>query len=95
MVDCSHGNSAKDHARQLAVGHEVLRQVHDGQPAIMGLLMESNLQPGRQTWKEGVALQHGVSITDACIGWPETEAFLYAAAEILRVAPVPPRYASL
>ena len=84
MVDCSHDNSAKDHTRQLGVGREVLRQLHGGQEAIMGLLLESNLKPGKQTWKEGVALQHGVSITDACIGWPETAELLYAAADTVR-----------
>jgi len=84
MVDCSHDNSAKDHTRQLGVGREVLRQMHAGQVAIMGLLMESNLVPGKQTWKEAGTLAYGVSITDACIGWPETETFLYEAAEAVR-----------
>jgi len=84
MVDCSHDNSAKDHMRQLTVGREVLRQVRDGQEAIMGLLLESNVRAGKQTWKEGVALEYGVSITDACIGWPETEELLYEAAAAVR-----------
>jgi 3-deoxy-7-phosphoheptulonate synthase len=84
MVDCSHDNSAKDHLRQLIVGRDVLRQLHDGQRAIMGLLLESNLKPGKQTWKEGVALEPGVSITDACIGWAETETLLYEAAASVR-----------
>jgi 3-deoxy-7-phosphoheptulonate synthase len=84
MVDCSHGNSAKDHTRQLAVGKAVLDQFEAGQGAIMGVMIESNLKPGKQTWKEGVPLEHGVSITDACIGWPETEVFLREAAAQLR-----------
>lgn len=84
MVDCSHDNSGKDHSRQTHVGRGVLKQVRDGQHAIMGLLLESNLKPGRQTWKEDVQLAYGVSITDACIGWEETEAFLYEAAETVQ-----------
>jgi len=50
MVDCSHGNSAKDHNRQLGVGKAVLEQFHAGQRAIMGLMLESNLKPGKQTF---------------------------------------------
>jgi 3-deoxy-7-phosphoheptulonate synthase len=91
MVDCSHDNSGKDHTRQTHVGRAVLEQVRGGQQAIMGLLLESNLRPGKQTWKEGVPLAYGVSITDACIGWEETEAFLYAVAETVRDAPVTER----
>jgi len=81
MVDCSHDNSNKDHTRQALVCREVLRQVREGQPAIMGLLLESNLHPGKQNWKKGAALAHGVSITDACIGWNETETLILEVAE--------------
>ncbi len=84
MVDCSHGNSAKDHARQAGVCREVLEQVRGGEEAIMGLLLESNLQPGRQDWKPGVPLAYGVSITDACMGWAETEPLLYDIAAAVR-----------
>ncbi|MCY3021363.1 MAG: 3-deoxy-7-phosphoheptulonate synthase [Planctomycetota bacterium] len=84
MVDCSHGNSAKDHTRQSHVCRSVLRQFRDGQRALMGVMLESNLKPGKQTWREGVKLAYGVSITDACIGWEETEALLYEAAEAVR-----------
>ncbi len=76
MVDCSHDNSSKDHTRQAAVCRDVLAQLAAGQQAIMGLLVESNLHAGRQTWKAGTALAYGVSITDACIGWDETEPLL-------------------
>jgi len=84
MVDCSHDNSRKDHTRQPQVCHEVLNQVRGGQDKIMGLLIESNLKPGKQTWKQGAPLAYGVSITDACIGWEETEALLLEAAEVVR-----------
>ncbi len=89
MVDCSHDNSKKDHRRQAAVCREVLTQVRQGNRAIMGLLLESNLNPGRQTWSRGAPLRPGVSITDACMGWDETRALLHEIAEA--VAGSPPR----
>jgi 3-deoxy-7-phosphoheptulonate synthase len=76
MIDCSHGNSNKDYTRQPAVCREVLSQLGATEGAIMGLLVESNLQPGRQDWVAGTDLRYGVSITDACIGWEETEKLL-------------------
>ena len=76
MIDCSHDNSSKDHRRQSLVARDVLRQFREGRQSIMGLMLESNLNPGKQTWKQGMALAHGVSITDACLGWDETEALL-------------------
>ena len=86
MVDCSHDNSGRDHTRQPEVAREALRQFRAGQQAIMGLLIESNLQPGKQSWREGVALAYGVSITDACIGWDETRDLLYEIAAAVREA---------
>jgi len=96
MVDCSHDNSNKDHTRQLHVCREILRQLSHGQPAIMGISLESNLKAGKQTWKKGVALAHGVSITDACIGWEETEELLHEIAATVRqrAGQHKPRYAS-
>lgn len=81
MVDCSHGNSDKDHTRQIPVAHSVLKQHCEGQRGILGLLLESNLQPGKQSWGKGKALEYGISITDACIGWEDTETLLYELAE--------------
>jgi 3-deoxy-7-phosphoheptulonate synthase len=83
MVDCSHGNSEKDHTRQIPVAQSVVKQFTEGQTAIMGLLIESNLKPGNQKWEAGKALERGVSITDACIGWEETEHLLDELAETL------------
>ncbi len=77
MVDCSHGNSEKDHTRQSKVARSVLKQICDGQEAIMGLLMESHIHAGNQKWEKGKKLEYGVSITDACLGWEETETLLY------------------
>ena len=84
MVDCSHDNSGKDHTRQGAVCREVLAQLRTGQRSLMGLLVESNLHPGKQAWKPGGPHAYGVSITDACIGWEETERLLYDVAAAVR-----------
>ena len=83
MVDCSHGNSEKDHTRQVPVARSVVNQFTEGQTAIMGLLIESNLKPGNQKWEAGKSLEWGVSITDACIGWEDTEHLLDELAETL------------
>ena len=85
MLDCSHANSGKDHNRQGFVCREVLDQVRTGNPSIMGLLLESNLEPGRQNWQPGIPLRRGISITDACIGWEETERLLHEIAETVRI----------
>lgn len=81
MVDCSHDNSGKDHTKQGQVCRDALGVFRGGQKELMGLLIESNLHPGKQAWKADIELQYGVSITDACIGWQETEELLYEAAE--------------
>jgi 3-deoxy-7-phosphoheptulonate synthase len=78
MIDCSHANSGKDPSRQPAVAGAVASQVADGSHSIIGVMLESNLAGGRQDLKRRAELVHGVSITDACLGWPETE-------EVLRV----------
>lgn len=76
MIDCSHGNSNKDHRRQPDAVYSVLEQIQSGRHRIMGLMIESNLREGRQNWAAGEPLKYGVSITDACIGWEETENLL-------------------
>ncbi len=88
MIDCSHDNSKKDHTRQGLVAREVLQQFGEGRQSIMGLMLESNLNPGKQAWKEGVNLLHGVSITDACLGWSETERLLTDLATAITTKPV-------
>jgi 3-deoxy-7-phosphoheptulonate synthase len=91
MVDCSHGNSNKDHRLQAFVCREVLRQTREPGHPIMGLMLESNLHAGQQTWKRGVTPRRGVSITDACIGWGETEDLLNEISEAVSLAPQAPR----
>ena len=84
MVDTSHGNSSKDYTRQGHVLRDVVSQFARGQDALLGLLVESNLEPGKQKWAANGVLKHGVSITDGCIGWEETEELLQHAASEVR-----------
>jgi 3-deoxy-7-phosphoheptulonate synthase len=77
IIDCSHANSGKDHRRQSIVWRDVLEQRVAGNASIVGLMLESNLNPGKQAPdQDRSALEYGVSITDACIGWDETEVLL-------------------
>ncbi|KYG48367.1 hypothetical protein M433DRAFT_141123 [Acidomyces richmondensis BFW] len=83
MVDCSHGNSEKNHHNQPKVAHALAEQMRNGEDAIMGVMIESNINEGNQKVpKEGKAgLKYGVSITDACIHWQDTEKVLAELAE--------------
>ena len=76
MVDCSHANSNKDHARQGIVARSVASQIANGNRSIIGLMLESNLHAGNQTLGTPDVMDYGVSITDACIGWEETASLL-------------------
>jgi len=76
LIDCSHDNSSKDHTRQARVCRDALQQVRAGDQRIMGVMVESNLHAGRQNWMPDAPLRYGVSLTDACIGWEETETLL-------------------
>ena len=84
MVDCSHANSAKQHRRQIDVAADVAAQLAGGERRIIGLMVESHLQEGRQDLRDGVPLQPGVSITDACIGWADTVPLLQGLAQAVR-----------
>jgi 3-deoxy-7-phosphoheptulonate synthase len=72
MVDFSHANSSKQHRRQIEVGADIATQIASGERRITGVMIESHLQDGRQDLVPGQPLQHGVSITDACLGWNDT-----------------------
>lgn len=77
MIDCSHANSRSDYTNQAKVLHHVLQQRAAGQNAICGLMIESNLNSGKQKIPNNLEqLQYGVSVTDGCIGWEETETLL-------------------
>jgi 3-deoxy-7-phosphoheptulonate synthase len=84
MIDFSHGNSAKQFQRQLAVGQDVASQVAGGNLHIMGAMIESHLKEGRQDQVPGVELEYGKSITDACISWDDTVPLLEKLAQAVR-----------
>jgi 3-deoxy-7-phosphoheptulonate synthase len=84
MIDFSHGNSSKNPQKQVDVGHDVAGQIGQGDERIFGIMLESHLKPGRQDLLPGKALQYGVSITDGCIGWEDTQALLERTAEAVR-----------
>ena len=80
IVDCSHANSGKDHRRQSIVWRDVLAQRVAGDRSIVGMMLESNIHPGNQPASpDRSKLAYGVSVTDACIGWEETEELLVEA----------------
>jgi 3-deoxy-7-phosphoheptulonate synthase len=79
VVDCSHGNSEKDHNRQRAVWDYVVDQVAGGNEMVHGAMLESNINAGNQKLTTKANLQYGVSITDACISWDQTEELLLSA----------------
>jgi 3-deoxy-7-phosphoheptulonate synthase len=76
MIDCSHGNSEKDHRRQAVVAGAIAEQVAGGSRQIFGAMIESNLVGGRQDYVPGRESVYGQSITDACISLEETEPLL-------------------
>jgi len=85
MVDCSHGNSEKNHARQPMVLEQVMEQIAAGQGKLSGIMIESNLEEGNQPIPKDLALlKYGVSITDKCIDWPTTERMLRYAHDRLK-----------
>jgi 3-deoxy-7-phosphoheptulonate synthase len=84
MVDFSHANSRKDYKKQVDVAHDVAAQMANGEDRIFGVMVESHLKEGRQDLKPGIALGHGVSITDACIGWEDTLVVLDVLADAVK-----------
>ena len=87
MVDCSHANSNKDHRQQCNVVDSVTQQIAAGNRSITGLMIESHLHEGNQSINNPDGLSDGVSITDACINWDETDSLLRQLAEQLAARP--------
>jgi len=84
IVDCSHAQTNKDYTRQPAVLATIVGQIRSGSRAIMGVMLESNIEAGNQPLSSDRAkLRYGVSVTDQCIDWPTTEQCLLAAARSL------------
>lgn len=87
LVDCSHQNSHKDFSRQKRVLRSVIDQVRWGEKGIRGFMLESNIEEGSQKIPQNPAdLIYGVSVTDGCIGWEETERIIKNAAVLVREA---------
>jgi len=86
IVDCSHANSGKDATRQSLVWRDVLETRASGSVAVIGAMLESNIGAGNQPEGAPETLKYGVSITDACIGWDETELLLREGAHTLESA---------
>ncbi len=86
MVDCSHANSLKQHAKQEEVWQSLIAQRADGNTNLIGAMVESNIHEGNQpVGNDPAALQYGVSVTDACIGWETTERMLrWGAAQLAK-----------
>jgi 3-deoxy-7-phosphoheptulonate synthase len=81
MVDCSHANSAKQHQRQIEVADSLAGRIAAGDRRLVGVMVESHLEAGRQDLVAGRPLRPGVSITDACIAWDDTEPLLRGLAQ--------------
>ena len=72
MVDMSHGNSSKQHKKQLEVCSDISNQIASGEHRITGVMIESNIVEGNQSAKDKTNLIYGKSITDACINLEDT-----------------------
>jgi 3-deoxy-7-phosphoheptulonate synthase len=84
MVDCSHANSRKQYQLQMEVARDVAAQMAAGDDRIMGVMVESHLQEGRQEHTPGCTLEYGKSITDACLGWEDSIKLLDVLAAAVR-----------
>jgi 3-deoxy-7-phosphoheptulonate synthase len=84
MVDFSHANSQKKFKNQILVGEDVAKQVSSGSDQIFGVMIESNLHEGNQSVGSLDSLKYGVSITDSCIGWEDTQPLLELLAKAVK-----------
>ena len=83
IIDASHSNSQKDFSKQKLVVYDVIEQLKNKETAIAGIMLESNLVEGKQDINDRPNLKYGQSITDACIGWEETESLIIELNEAL------------
>jgi 3-deoxy-7-phosphoheptulonate synthase len=85
MVDCSHANSSKQHRKQIDVAQDIAAQIAGGSRQVFGVMVESHLVEGAQKFTPGKdkveALAYGQSITDACLGWDDSEGVLVQLSE--------------
>ncbi|MCL1036907.1 3-deoxy-7-phosphoheptulonate synthase [Shewanella submarina] len=95
VVDCSHGNSSKDHRRQPVVCQDIFNQIEQGNSSVIGIMLESHLKEGNQSSSKPMhELEYGVSVTDACIDWDSTESLLREGASQLSLV-LPGRFSML
>ena len=85
MVDMSHGNSSKQHKKQIEVCDNIASQIKQGETRITGVMIESNLEEGNQKADDLDNLTYGKSITDACINWQDTKDCLHKLADSVRI----------
>lgn len=88
MVDFSHANSSKKHEKQLEVARDIAAQISGGSRKVFGVMIESHIEAGAQKFSPGKdnpsQLEYGKSITDACLGWTDTEQALAVLAQAVR-----------
>ena len=84
MIDCSHANSSKQYLLQKEVAKDISNQLENGDARIIGLMVESHLNEGRQDHAPGCDLEYGKSITDACLGWEDSVTLLEMLAKAVR-----------
>jgi 3-deoxy-7-phosphoheptulonate synthase len=84
MIDCSHGNSSKNYLLQKEVARDIAQQLSGGDTRIIGVMVESHLNEGRQDHTPGCQLEYGKSITDACLSWQDTVELLETLATSVR-----------
>ncbi|HOK96761.1 MAG TPA: 3-deoxy-7-phosphoheptulonate synthase [Anaerohalosphaeraceae bacterium] len=84
VIDCSHANSHKNHKRQREALLDIADQIKNGNISIAGVMLESFIKEGKQSIGAAGGLKYGVSLTDSCIGWEETEELIKVLAEAVR-----------
>ncbi len=84
MIDFSHANSSKQFKKQMEVGADVCQQIASGERAVIGVMIESHLVEGNQNLEGSEPLVYGKSVTDACIGWDDTDAILRQLADAVK-----------
>ena len=84
MIDCSHDNSNQDYRNQGKVIEDIKSQIISGNQSIFGVMLESNLYPGKQKILDNKDdMQYGVSVTDGCISWDETDSLIKSLAKVV------------
>jgi 3-deoxy-7-phosphoheptulonate synthase len=90
MIDCSHANSSKQHEKQLDVARDIAAQIEGGSRSVFGLMIESHIEAGAQKFTPGKdnvkKLAYGQSITDACLGWSDSELALSILSQAVKTA---------